>query len=99
MRHQIKQKDAALNRYFQEALRKSRTCREHRNKMKKLEKQIAQLKRATKMQDGILVLKAKRDETENKMQEEIRALEAERTKAEMEFEMAEEDPGDDDDYD
>lgn len=99
MRRQIKQKNTALNRYFQEALRNSRTVREQRNKLEKLKKQIAQTKRATKIQEDIFALKAKRDETENKIQDEIRALEAERIKAEMDLNMAGEDSDDEDDDD
>jgi chromosome segregation ATPase len=95
----------STNYWMERAKTHSQTIREQQAKIleqqikiKKLEKRVAQMKGSTKIQEEILTLKAKRVETEKKIQEEVRAHEAELAKAdedlrerERELKMAEED--------
>ena len=79
----------AINQWKIKLEEKSQTIEEQQNKIKKLERRLAQMKGSTKIQEEILALKSKRAEAEKRIEEEIRAHEAELAKADEELEQCE----------
>jgi hypothetical protein len=97
LKHQLERKQYVIDQLKQEAARHAKIIQEqqaknheHHVKIMKLKKMVAQMNVFTKVKLDIHTLKIKRLVTEQILQQGIRAIKAERTKADEELEELEE---------